>query len=68
MARVILVMNAVKTIAIVIPGIGRLIVDAISRRDYPVIQGAMLVVSVVQIGVNLMVDVSYSFFDPRIKY
>ena len=51
-----------------IPGIGRLIVDAISRRDYPVIQGTMLVVSAVQIVVNLMVDVSYSFFDPRIKY
>ncbi|MDA1189733.1 MAG: ABC transporter permease [Chloroflexi bacterium] len=51
-----------------IPGIGRMIVDAIVRRDYPVIQGAMIVVSVIQVGVNLLVDLSYAFFDPRIKY
>ena len=51
-----------------IPGAGRLIIDAISRRDYPVIQGAMLLVSVIQVLVNLVVDISYSLFDPRIRY
>lgn len=51
-----------------IPGAGRLMVDAISRRDYPVIQGAMLLVTVIQVLVNLVVDLSYSFFDPRIRY
>ena len=51
-----------------IPGVGRMIVDAIVRRDYPVIQGAMLMVSVIQVFVNLAVDLSYSLFDPRIKY
>ncbi len=51
-----------------VPGMGRLIVDAIVRRDYPVIQGTMLVVSVIQVLVNLLVDISYSFFDPRIRY
>lgn len=51
-----------------IPGIGRMIVDAIVRRDYPVIQGAMIVVSVIQVLINLLVDMSYAFFDPRIKY
>jgi peptide/nickel transport system permease protein len=51
-----------------IPGVGRLIIDAIVRRDYPVIQGAMLMISFVQVFVNLIIDLSYSFFDPRIKY
>ena len=51
-----------------IPGVGRLIIDAIVRRDYPVIQGAMLMISLVQVFVNLIIDLSYSFFDPRIKY
>lgn len=51
-----------------IPGVGRLIIDAIVRRDYPVIQGAMLMISLVQVFVNLAIDLSYSFFDPRIKY
>ena len=51
-----------------IPGAGRLIVDAISRRDYPVIQGCMLLMAVIQVVVNLIVDLSYSIFDPRIRY
>ena len=51
-----------------IPGAGRLIIDAIARRDYPVIQGAMLLVAAIQVFVNLLVDVSYSVFDPRIRY
>ena len=51
-----------------IPGMGRLIVDSIVRRDYPVIQGAMLIVAVLQVVVNLLTDLSYAVFDPRIKY
>jgi peptide/nickel transport system permease protein len=51
-----------------VPGVGRLIVDSIVRRDYPVIQGAMILVSLVQVFVNLAVDLSYALFDPRIKY
>jgi peptide/nickel transport system permease protein len=51
-----------------IPGIGRLTVDAILSRDYPVIQGVILVFSGVYVLVNLLVDVSYAFIDPRIRY
>jgi len=51
-----------------IPGIGRLVVDAIARRDYPIIQGVILVFSGVYVLVNLLVDLSYTFFDPRIRY
>ncbi len=51
-----------------IPGLGRLVVDAILRRDYPVIQGLVLLFSFVYVLVNLLVDVSYTFLDPRIKY
>jgi peptide/nickel transport system permease protein len=51
-----------------IPGIGRLVVDAIARRDYPIIQGVILVFSGIYVLVNLLVDLSYTFFDPRIRY
>jgi peptide/nickel transport system permease protein len=51
-----------------IPGIGRLTVDAILRRDYPIIQGVTLLFSAVYVVVNLLVDLSYSLFDPRIRY
>ncbi|MGA8898703.1 ABC transporter permease [Bradyrhizobium sp.] len=51
-----------------IPGLGRLTVDAILRRDYPVIQGIVLMFSFVYTLVNLMVDVSYTLIDPRIRY
>ena len=51
-----------------IPGIGRLTVDAILARDYPVIQGVILVFSGVYVLVNLLVDLSYPFIDPRIRY
>ena len=51
-----------------IPGIGRLTVDAILRRDYPVIQGVILIFSVIYVLVNLLVDLSYKLFDPRIQY
>jgi len=51
-----------------LPGIGRLSVDAILRRDYPVIQGVVLVVSGVYVLLNLLVDLLYLLLDPRIRY
>lgn len=51
-----------------IPGIGRLTVDAILRRDYPIIQGVILIFSGAYVLINLAVDLSYMFFDPRIRY
>ena len=51
-----------------IPGLGRLTVDAILRRDYPVIQGVVLMFSFVYVLVNLGVDLLYTVFDPRIRY
>ena len=51
-----------------VPGMGRLVADSISRRDYPVIQGVILTVSVIYIFVNLLVDVLYAYMDPRIRY
>ena len=51
-----------------IPGLGRLTIDAIVRRDYPVIQGIVLLFSFVYVLVNLTVDVLYTLLDPRIRY
>jgi len=51
-----------------IPGIGRLTVDAILRRDYPIIQGVILIFSAAYVLVNLLVDLSYTLLDPRIRY
>jgi peptide/nickel transport system permease protein len=51
-----------------IPGIGRLVVDAISKRDYPIIQGVILIFSGVYVLVNLAVDLTYTLIDPRIRY
>ncbi|ETW12687.1 ABC transporter permease [Roseivivax marinus] len=51
-----------------VPGIGRLTVDAILARDYPVIQAMILLTAGIYVLVNLLVDISYSFFDPRIRY
>ena len=51
-----------------IPGVGRLTVDAILRRDYPVIQGIVLLFSFVYVLVNLIVDLTYTVLDPRIRY
>ncbi|MGV3652555.1 MAG: ABC transporter permease [Devosia sp.] len=50
-----------------IPGLGRLTVDAIIRRDYPVVQGVILFFSVMLVLVNILVDLSYALFDPRIR-
>ncbi len=51
-----------------IPGLGRLTLDAILRRDYPVIQGVVLLFSFSYVVVNLLVDLAYTLFDPRIRY
>jgi len=51
-----------------LPGLGRLTVDAIIRRDYPVIQGVILIVSGVYVLLNLVIDVLYVVLDPRIRY
>ena len=50
------------------PGIGRLTVDAIIRRDYPIIQGVILLFSVIYVLLNILIDVSYCFLDPRVRY
>lgn len=50
------------------PGVGRLLIDAIGFRDYPVIQGGVMVLALQFALVNLIVDVLYAFFDPRISY
>ena len=51
-----------------IPGIGRLTVDAILRRDYPIIQGVTLLFSAVYVLVNLLVDHELHLLDPRVRY
>jgi peptide/nickel transport system permease protein len=51
-----------------IPGLGRLTVDAVLARDFPTIQGVILLFSFFYVMINLLVDLSYVFFDPRIRY
>ena len=51
-----------------IPGLGRLVISAVGRRDYPVVQGVVLVIAGVYMMVNLLVDLSYLLIDPRVKY
>jgi peptide/nickel transport system permease protein len=65
----ILIGGAVVTESVfAIPGLGRLTVDAILRRDYPVIQGIVLLFSFLYVLINLLVDVTYTLVDPRIRY
>ncbi len=51
-----------------IPGLGRLLVDGVVRRDFPIVQAMLMVVAVGYVFVNLMVDVAYAYLDPRIRY
>lgn len=51
-----------------IPGLGRLVVDAITRRDYPIIQGLILFFALIYIVLNLIIDIIYTIVDPRIRY
>jgi ABC-type dipeptide/oligopeptide/nickel transport system permease component len=50
------------------PGVGRLVVQAVFQRDYPLVQAAVFVLAMVFVGVNLLLDVAYRFLDPRIRY
>src|SRR5699024_9400183 len=50
-----------------IPGIGQLIVNSIERRDFPVIQGTILIVAVSYVLINLLIDLLYSLVDPRVR-
>jgi peptide/nickel transport system permease protein len=50
------------------PGLGRLVVDRILSRDYPVVQGSVLVIALMFVIINLLVDISYAYLDPRIRY
>jgi peptide/nickel transport system permease protein len=51
-----------------LPGMGRFLVDAIYQRDYPVVQGVNLLIASIIVGVNLVVDMTYAYLDPRIRY
>ena len=51
-----------------IPGLGRLIISAVLRRDYPVIQGVVLIIALTYTLINLLVDLVYLTLDPRIRY
>jgi len=51
-----------------IPGLGQLTVDAVLNRDFPVLQGVVLFFSLTYVLINLLVDVSYFFLDPRIRH
>ena len=50
------------------PGVGTLLLQAISERDYPVVQGCVLVIASLYVAVNLTVDLTYGVIDPRIRY
>jgi len=50
-----------------LPGVGRLVVQSILRRDYPVIQGVILVIVLLYLSVNLLVDLAYAWLDPRVS-
>jgi len=50
------------------PGLGRLLVDAIMQRDYPIVQGGILLIALTLIALNVITDVMYAFVDPRIRY
>ena len=50
------------------PGVGRLLVQSIGARDYPAVQGCVLLIAITYVSTNLLVDVAYGFLDPRIRY
>jgi peptide/nickel transport system permease protein len=51
-----------------IQGVGRLLINAVFSHDYPVVQGFIFFISIIVLLVNLLVDISYGWFDPRIRY
>jgi peptide/nickel transport system permease protein len=50
------------------PGVGRLMIGGVTNQDYPVVQGVLLILGFVVIGMNLLVDILYTYIDPRIRY
>jgi peptide/nickel transport system permease protein len=58
---------AVTETVFTLPGLGRLLVDAIFARDYPVVQGCLLFTALIYVVVNLIVDLCYPLFDPRVS-
>ena len=50
------------------PGVGKMVLDAVSVRDFPVVQGAVIMIAIIFITINLIVDVLYAVLDPRIRY
>jgi peptide/nickel transport system permease protein len=51
-----------------LPGLGRLLTNAVTERDYPVVSGCILIIAIVLVLINLLVDLSYGFLDPRVHY
>jgi peptide/nickel transport system permease protein len=51
-----------------IPGVGQLLTSAILNRDYPMIQGALLFVTLLVVGINIAMDIAYAWLDPRVRY
>jgi peptide/nickel transport system permease protein len=51
-----------------LPGMGQMIIDALRRRDYPTVNGVMVITSFTIVMVNLMVDITYGIIDPKVKY
>lgn len=51
-----------------IPGVGRLMVNGVLRRDFPIIQGVVLMTTISYVGINLLIDLSYGYLDPKIRY
>ena len=51
-----------------IPGLGRMLIEAIIRRDFPIIQAMMMVVATAYVLINLVIDIGYAYLDPRIRY
>jgi len=51
-----------------LPGIGRLMLDTLNKRDYPVISGIMMMVAFFVLIINLLTDLTYAYLDPRVKY
>ncbi|MBL3701181.1 ABC transporter permease subunit [Sulfitobacter sp. BDSS02] len=58
---------AVTETVFTLPGIGKLLVDSIYGRDYPVLQGALLFIALIYVLTNLSIDIAYSFFDPKVR-
>jgi len=51
-----------------IPGMGRLLVQSVTRRDFPVVQGAVMTVAAIEVFVMLLIDILYVYVDPRVRY